>query len=111
MLPCRDSERCELTSHHVDYPQVCFDDLYTPGSFWLSPCQPRDAAGHRCDPDSGRLVGATGGAADELETEEVATAGPAGPADWRDNPPEEEEDSVRRILGDMAPAPPRARRR
>ena len=32
---------------------IYFDDLYTPGSFWLNPALPRDADGNRCDPDTG----------------------------------------------------------
>ena len=32
---------------------VYFDDLFTPGSFWLNPATPRDLAGNSVDPDTG----------------------------------------------------------
>lgn len=100
---------------------MCFDDLYTPGSFWLNPCQPRDAAGKRCDPDAGPLVGATKASLEDEPCAEDATAvgraegsGLAGPADVRETKKEDveedQEDSVLRILGDMTPAPVRRRR-
>eukprot|EP00613_Pedinella_sp_CCMP2098_P072241 CAMPEP_0171908396 /NCGR_PEP_ID=MMETSP0993-20121228/7831_1 /TAXON_ID=483369 /ORGANISM="non described non described, Strain CCMP2098" /LENGTH=277 /DNA_ID=CAMNT_0012540977 /DNA_START=55 /DNA_END=888 /DNA_ORIENTATION=- len=40
----------------LDNEVIIFDDLYTPGSFWLNPPSARDEFGYWCDPDTGPAI-------------------------------------------------------
>ena len=48
----------ELTGKTVRYARdaVTFDDLYTPGSYWVNPPSPRTVDGRHADPWTGEVV-------------------------------------------------------
>ena len=39
-----------------DWDAVTFDDLYTPGSYWVNPPSPRTVDGRHADPWTGEVV-------------------------------------------------------
>jgi len=84
---------------------VVFDDLYTPGSFWLNPAQPRDAQGNACDPDTGPISDfaetvSRDGTFDVEQGGELTDQSLEGPG----SPGDLDEEELARVLGDLAPA-------
>uniref|UniRef100_A0A7S2HAM1 Uncharacterized protein n=1 Tax=Octactis speculum TaxID=3111310 RepID=A0A7S2HAM1_9STRA len=91
----------ETIGEDGDCDFITFDDLYTPGSFWLNPSLPRDAEGNRCDPDTGDSEG-TRVAREASEFVEEGTPQADGESDVTSA--DLNDDELARILGDMAPA-------
>ena len=66
-------------TYSTSWDAVTFDDLYTPGSYWVNPPSPRTVDGRHADPWTGEVVeydmsGAVVSAA-EAEDEVRATTG------------------------------------
>ena len=59
-----------------EYEAVTFDDLWTPGSYWINPPQPRTLDGRHADPDTGAPV-----AYDAAGNARPASDAPAADAD------------------------------
>ena len=106
---------CDVVFATIDDPShddevVYFDDLYTPGTFWLNPPQPRDIAGNRCDPDTGELLvddkflgTRTCNAADERADNSSSTSQAYSKLSDQRGAPGGSDNDIQRILGDLAP--------
>lgn len=80
-----------------------FDDLYTPGSYWINPPVPRTVDGHHCDPVTGaRIMYSAFGT--RIEVTERLHDGAAVSAD--DDASLELTEAERALLADLEPVTP-----